>query len=663
MSRAVIDQPGLRVLTVGLVLSLILGFSLRAQISAARVEKSLAKSILLLQKDFLIDFEIAEVRLTKWGLPLPHLIISRLRISPKKDFCQNSQIFIDELELPLKLKNIFSSEKTIDFIRAKNVEIRLVDLDACFAKPKVKRANLQIPQPVSGSEPVSVPQANIFSQTTGTRLKEIAIDQLKIISQKNYQQPVVFKQLRFYLNYDQSKLSQIDIKSRLYSIKDNRTEIYFLISDLTAHVKPDENNNIEMEAQLKGRLLDGDIQMLMKGSSLNQKINFEVTTRNVSIKAYGPLIKRNNKDVPLDKWPLSISFLLSGEVQQAEGLKVSAKFKDLEATGDNISIRTPSLEMDFSNGEPQLSPFELTLGRLPLSPFKTILADQFDFQSAESLGLLNGIFKYEERGRWKFSGDIKNTELVFSNRGSREIELIDSVGIDVTSKAGDTDFNLHHLMVQHNEILGGLEGNYVKDSKALQLKLNIEGKVLTEKIWQQLTQVAQNPSVKLTWSYKKSNEERHQIKVNSSELDFHGLHLNDVQIDLLQLAIEDTKSLALSLKTAKVLVKPSLLRPNLALAFFNDETELDPALEYTALRTQVGLQGPDWKEMNFEFDLSLFDVDGQKYLDHLKATGQWNPTHQLNGVATLQNPKRTVKYDILKNIRDELDFVPQKTSE
>ena len=45
MSRAVIDQPGLRVLTVGLVLSLVVGFSLRAQISASRVEKSLAKSV------------------------------------------------------------------------------------------------------------------------------------------------------------------------------------------------------------------------------------------------------------------------------------------------------------------------------------------------------------------------------------------------------------------------------------------------------------------------------------------------------------------------------------------------------------------------------------------------------------------------------------------
>ena len=75
---------------------------------------------------------------TKWGLPLPHLVISKIRISSKKNFCQNSQIFIDELERPpLPYRNLVSSEKSIDLIRAKNVEVRLVDLELCLSnKPE-----------------------------------------------------------------------------------------------------------------------------------------------------------------------------------------------------------------------------------------------------------------------------------------------------------------------------------------------------------------------------------------------------------------------------------------------------------------------------------------------------------------------------------------------
>ena len=134
MSRAVIDQPGMRVVGFGLILALIFGFILRSQISSQHVEKSLQRSVQILEKDFSVDFDMAEVRLSKWGLPLPHLIIAKLRISPKEKKCHNSQIYIDELEVPLSLKNLFMTEKAVDLVRAKHVEVRLSEADSCFSQ-------------------------------------------------------------------------------------------------------------------------------------------------------------------------------------------------------------------------------------------------------------------------------------------------------------------------------------------------------------------------------------------------------------------------------------------------------------------------------------------------------------------------------------------------
>ncbi len=660
MSRAVIDQPGLRVLTVGLVVSLVLGFGLRAQISSARVEKSLEKSVQILEKDFLIDFELAEVRLSKWGLPLPHLIINNLRISPKKNVCQNSQIFIDELELPLQLKNIFWQEKTIDLIRAKNVEVRLVDLDDCLSQKNKLTKESEVQKAEAGLKNI---QNNIFSQKTGTRLKEIAIDQLKLISQKNFEQPIVLKQLRFYLSYEGTKLTQVDVKSRLYSIKDNRTDIYFLVSDLNAHIKPDLQQNIEMQLQVKGRLLDGYIQIFMKGSSVSQKLEFEITTKNVSLKAYAPLLFPHKKEIVLDKWPLSLSFYMLGEAQQGAETKSFFKFKNFQALGDDMSLQIPEVDIEINNQKPKFKPFQVSISQIPLSPLKSILAEKFDFQSVENLGVLNGLLKFEDLQRWNFQGDIQKTELIFSNRGSREIETIDAVKVGLASQPNLYNLNLTHFVIQQTEVLGGLEGEFISNPESLQLALNLEGHVLNEKIWKQLTFVSQNPIVKLNWNYKKTGEERHQIKFNSSELEFQGLHLNDVQVDFIQLGDSETRSLALSLKSAKTQIKAMQLKPNFVRAFFNEQTELNPNQDYLSLKDQLSLQGTDWKNMNFDLDLNLNQFETEKQIEHLKAKGEWKSDKIFSGTALLQNANRAVKYEIVKNVKDEIDFIPERKRE
>jgi hypothetical protein len=501
MNRAVIDQPGLRIVTFGLLLSLVLGLILRSQISSKHVEEGLQRSIQILEKDFRIDFEVAEVRLSKWGFPLPHLIISKLRFSPKKNICQNSQVYIDELEIPLQFKNLFTKEKSVDLIRAKNVEIRLVDLEACLAKDKKGRgtssltanaSNEATTTVISGTGASATPNlmansavampVTIFSQKTGTRLKEIAIDQLKIVAMKSYEQPIVFKQLKFFLSYEDARLSQIDIKARLYSIRDSRTDIYFLISDLNAHIKPDAAKNVELSLELKGRLLDGDIQAFLQASTQNQKATYEISTRNVSLKAYAPLLSHGGKETPLDRWPLSTNFYMVGEAQQGPELKSIFKFKNFEAVGENMRIDFPEVNFEVLNGKTVLRPFQLSLNHLPLTPLKLILAEQYDFQSVESLGMIDGLLKFEDQTHWNFEGQIQNTELIFSNRGSREIEKVDSVGVKMNYAQNKMDFSLDDIVIHQNEISGGLEGVYTKNpqshEQSLELKLDIEGQVL-----------------------------------------------------------------------------------------------------------------------------------------------------------------------------------------
>ena len=113
MSRAVIDQPGFRVSLVGMALSLFIGLAIQTQISDTRVQKYLSHSIDRLQKDFIVDFGSAQISLSRWGLPLPYLHIHKIRLSPKNNLCQSSQIYIDALEVPFSLGIIFGNNKSV----------------------------------------------------------------------------------------------------------------------------------------------------------------------------------------------------------------------------------------------------------------------------------------------------------------------------------------------------------------------------------------------------------------------------------------------------------------------------------------------------------------------------------------------------------------------
>ncbi len=668
MSRAVIDQPGLRVIATGMVISLLIGLSLKSQITSDKIEKYLQRSVQVLQKDFKIDFDSAEVQLAQWGLPWPHLVIKNLRLSPKKLSCQNSQIFIDELEVPFQLSVLTSVKPQIETLRANHIEIRLAEIEDCFQpkrKTEISDTSVSSPTPTEhladhvddrAAEPVIVSE-NLFTQKTQSALKEISVEQIKVIGQKNSDQPFLLKQFHLYLDYDNGQLSQVDIKSRLFALKDNRTDIYFLTADLNSRLKPALNQQIELVLGFKGRVLDGYVQVFLNGSSLNQKISYEVIAKKVSLKALTALTADDKYDQIIDQWPLSISFNALGEIEFSKLFTHTSKFKNIEIDGDHVLIQASDLELHADHNKTLIEPFNIQFQQLALSPFKKLLTEKLDFQSVDQLGELRGELQFNQQQQWALDGFINGTELVFSHRGQREVQLIDSVHFNLQNKKKIYSLTMDQFKINSTEVAGGFEANYSEPENTLTAQLNVEGLLFNENVWKQLTQVSQSPVIKLNWTYKKSIEERHQAKLTTSEIQFPGLKLSDLQIDFLQLKAEQTKSIALSLKSPQGLVQVSDLKQNIVQALFNEQTDLlEP--QYLALRTQFGLQGSDWKNMTFDFDSSLTKEKVSKA--HLKAQGEWKSDQDFSATASLQIAQKTFRYSLMKTDQDEVFFTPQK---
>ena len=435
MRRAVIDQPGARIFLIGLALSIFLGLALRSQISETRIQGFLNKSIDRLQGDFYVDYETAKVNLSRWGLPLPALIIENIRLSPKSTICQSSQIYIEELEVPISIPVLLGFSKIVPKIRVKEIELRLSDIDECIGQKKAEKneqavktesaekteaKSTAVATGISAATDVSTEAhfKNIFSNNTKAELREIYIEKLKIISKNNPDQPLLLKQINFELFYAENRLAEVQIKSKISALKDSRSDIYFLNAGLIAMLKSKEKNEIETLVNINGKLLDGDIQLFVHSFSGSNKLNYELGLQQVSLKALSPLFDHIEvlKNVTAEKIPISVSFINNGEVFFGAKKLFESKFKKLQVNVENGLIRINEVDTSFANSLFTVKPFRMAVESLSLTKLKNVEQFKNKLDSVDSLGELSGSLDFRSETDFRFKGKVKNIKAVFSNR-------------------------------------------------------------------------------------------------------------------------------------------------------------------------------------------------------------------------------------------------------
>ena len=62
--------------------------------------------------------------------------------------------------------------------------------------------------------------------------------------------------------------------------------------------------------------------------------------------------------------------------------------------------------------------------------------------------------------------------------------------------------------------------------------------------------------------------------------------------------------------------------------------------------------------MNFDLDSSLHETEGSAQVEHIKAQGEWKSDNTLTGLLLMQDQKRVQKFNVVKTIQDEVDFLP-----
>ncbi|MFZ3229141.1 MAG: hypothetical protein WA160_02965 [Pseudobdellovibrio sp.] len=676
MSRAVIDQSGVRIIFFGILLSLVLGLSLKTQISPVRIRTLLQESVNRLEKDFIIDFVSAEVVLSDWGLPLPSLQISSIRVSPKKSSCQDSQIYIDKLIVPISLSALVTSTSLITEIDASRVELRISDLSHCFdgnkkfkksesVVQKVAEVNISpaVGSNISAEKPIDKTtdrtvekesEENIFNTKTAALLKKINIDQLKIIFKKNPTQALDLRHVSFDLSYEKDQLSKLDMTSQIYALKDLQSDLTYFKGDLSIQFASKKNQQIEAVAKLNGRLLDGEVQVFALFNSLSNNVKLDMKFSKVAIK---PLLQMKLIEASVLNFPMTFDFRGYGYYQFGPNQVAELKLSDIEILGEKTHILIDELAVKSEKNSIEVKPFNADIQRLDVNKLVNLEQTKSISQSIENFGEISGKLKYKKTDQISLEGAWSGLEFIFANRGYREIQKLDAFDINLKLDENNILAKLDHFIVNQKEIIGKSELSYNLESANAQCSADFDGIILNEKVWSLLTQVPQSPQVKVHWNYKKNKDERHQMTMAIDHVSTNGLKFSNVDINFIQ-SLQDgiSSSVVINAKSNHIEVEQPDLKINLLTQIFNEKTNLNEK-RYEADYFHINLKGSDWRNMNFELESHLKSESDLKLSGSLKAKGDWAENDTIAATLLLQGNNKSTRYRMTKDKDSELGIL------
>lgn len=643
MRRAVVDQAGLRVVMIGLILSLFIGLIFKSQIRSSVVKARLQQSIVRLQKDVNIDFESVEVRLSEWGIPRPVIEIRGVRISPLKANCQENQIYIDNLSFPLSFNLLFSPNKVISTVRISLLEVRAKNTRQCFSK------NFSTENAIANREVLA--GRKVSSETTTTaaspvvkevvtsnqtieklrnfksHLNEIKIDRLRIIAVDKMNTAVDFNAVQVLFKYEKERLNELSIQSQLAAFKEADKSYYLFKSDLKVLAKLDEKSAVT--AEFKGLVVDRPFQLKLKNDLQKNSIQFLGEISGISLKAINYIVKVERPQTEVYDFlsGSSMTGFLTGEYYIDER-KYEANLKDIKiVVGGGVAEINDIFVIGKSDEKAQIKPFDVQLSHIELT--KILSHSTFDSirPSIQNAGYISGLVQFMDVNNFKVKSLIEKTSFVFSNKGQRVPQVFDSFNLHASLDPQKISLNVNDFILDSQKIHGFLKYSHQTESGDKSLSVDLEGHLLKPDTVKLFTGKASDPEIRLLFATDLKNNLKGSAqidKISINQFDITKLNLDYEKNLLLKSELYNVKTGSLTVAVAdglfdQVLPKPSVTftqsklqiqKDGLGKLVFNlkgeqkAKTELTVAGEYLPNPSQMTAKGV-YKGLNFNITGAL----------------------------------------------------------
>lgn len=487
-SLLVTEQSGLATSLVGIFFAIALGLVVRGALSPDKIKSRVEEASQRLGDGIRVSIDQASFSLSRGVVPDFSLVVKNVHIEVNRKCFLSPDAEINEIRFPISIGDLIAGRPFFHEVQVDTMILLLRnEMKDCTQEEKNENASVVSEMVAKASGETSAPSTK--SVTMGAQhqtppdIRLVSINRLKV----NY----------LPLPFTSFELLDLDLRIRSESPK-----IYNLTSqldlggetlsgDYSSHARIDltydESQHPQISTQIHGSWREGQYDFTLTEETLGQDVQVAGELRHIPLSQVFPVLKKYKIMVSdfngRQTW-LSGKFEAKGKVQNITATPL--KINDVKIEGDLGEISLENAEI--KKWSPVVfDPVVFQLKEIDVKSLLLFLNRPHPSPALGALGFFNGQAELSSNQSVRLSGQQRGLEMIFSNRGQREVQVFSEVAGDLVFDQGRWAGDINRIILKDGEFKGKASLSSDKDWKDLQMKIDIDQLTLAPKVQKLIT--------------------------------------------------------------------------------------------------------------------------------------------------------------------------------
>lgn len=478
----VTEQAGMRILVSGLVIAFLLGYTTKSLLTPSRVAAQIEKAASQIHKNVNVKFGSARFSFSDGILPRFEVVISKVKMESNEECWASPLLEVNELRLPLSLWNIIRGRGAIQRIEADSVILTLRD----YLKNCSKKTDAEI-NPKSTEKIATGPLVRLSpsekTQKYRDDVRSIFVQDLKIVADKY---PQFSSELHnFNVKVKSFDPKVIEVTAKTHFFKDSQVGDFLSYANLYVEYK--ESPQPAIQTHFFGNLREGHYSIIGSYALDERVLSLETDLKHIPLSQILVTLQKYNlasKELNGRQVWVSTKAHIAGPIDEIRHLPLD--IRDMFLEGDLGELKVDRI--DIRSTEPlQYSPIYVDIRKLDIEKLLVLLNRTKNTNILGKLGEFSGHAEIYSDKKMKMSGEHKGLEFVFSNKGQRELQVLEKMEGDIAFDGDQWMFSINEIEPRDGKFVGNISMNADRDFQKVEMKTIVQDLSLANPVQKLMT--------------------------------------------------------------------------------------------------------------------------------------------------------------------------------
>lgn len=466
----VAEQPGLSVFFIGLFVACVLGFLVRGLLSEDRIKAFVDQEISKHQNDFKAQVDRSFFQLANGAWPDFALVVRGLRLDSVNPCWMSPSVEVTQVRFPLSFLDLLRGKISLPRIDIDQAVVLLRSDSKQCASNSARNQDPQNREPSSESTDAKAEPARPSIVNKPLELSQAQLPFQNIYIQKlrlNYL-PLPFTSMDFQaMELHLQSLAPVAFAADGQLILGGETLSGDYASRANWKLKVDEDTTPSGKLELSGAWREGRYDMSSKFDLKSKEYDLGFNLNHLPLSQLFPVLKKYKimlADLSGKQSWLSMQVRSQGTFDHMA--RAPWKLSEIRLEGDLGEVSTPLV--DFKSLEPlQFEPVQFKLSNLSFNALLDFLNRSHPSPALGQLGLFNGEILFKTPDQMTLTGSLKDFEMIFANKGSRQLQKILQLKTEMVLTGQDWNGQIEDIQLERGELDGKIQLHMSKNMSHL----------------------------------------------------------------------------------------------------------------------------------------------------------------------------------------------------